>query len=159
MPAVLVVIGDGPQRSALERRSAGLPVCFTGFLPTGSPSPSCSQALTSRCNRGRWRPLGWPHWRLSRAAPQPSSTRRARCLRSLATPARPLPELVRDSRLACDSCCRAIPGSGAPMPAPEPSGLAGRPQLTAFCEPTASSAEGVSVPMYDVSTKAQGLPG
>ena len=33
MPAVLVVIGDGPQRSALERRSAGLPVCFTGFLP------------------------------------------------------------------------------------------------------------------------------
>jgi alpha-1,6-mannosyltransferase len=33
VPAVLVVIGDGPRRAALERRSAGLPVCFTGFMP------------------------------------------------------------------------------------------------------------------------------
>jgi alpha-1,6-mannosyltransferase len=33
VPAVLVVIGDGPRRSSLERRSAGLPVRFTGFLP------------------------------------------------------------------------------------------------------------------------------
>jgi Glycosyl transferases group 1/GDSL-like Lipase/Acylhydrolase family len=33
VPAVLVVIGDGPRRSALERRSADLPVFFTGFLP------------------------------------------------------------------------------------------------------------------------------
>ncbi len=33
VPAVLVIIGDGPRRSALERRSTGLPVWFTGFLP------------------------------------------------------------------------------------------------------------------------------
>jgi alpha-1,6-mannosyltransferase len=33
VPAVLVVIGDGPRRSALERRAVGLPVSFTGFLP------------------------------------------------------------------------------------------------------------------------------
>ncbi|SBT55094.1 glycosyltransferase [Micromonospora narathiwatensis] len=33
VPAVLVMAGDGPLRSALARRAAGLPVHFTGFLP------------------------------------------------------------------------------------------------------------------------------
>ncbi len=33
MPAVLVMVGDGPRRTALQRRAAGLPVTFTGFLP------------------------------------------------------------------------------------------------------------------------------
>ncbi|RZU73738.1 alpha-1,6-mannosyltransferase [Micromonospora kangleipakensis] len=33
VPAVLVMVGDGPLRSALVRRSAGLPVHFAGFLP------------------------------------------------------------------------------------------------------------------------------
>ncbi|GIJ06928.1 glycosyltransferase [Micromonospora andamanensis] len=33
VPAVLVMVGDGPRRSALRRRAAGLPVTFTGFLP------------------------------------------------------------------------------------------------------------------------------
>jgi alpha-1,6-mannosyltransferase len=32
VPAVLVVIGDGPLRESLERRAAGMPVHFTGFL-------------------------------------------------------------------------------------------------------------------------------
>ncbi|WP_348651167.1 glycosyltransferase [Micromonospora sp. WMMD882] len=36
VPAVLVVAGDGPLRPALERRAAGLPVRFTGFLPDRS---------------------------------------------------------------------------------------------------------------------------
>ncbi|MEV1073571.1 glycosyltransferase [Micromonospora parva] len=33
VPAVLVMVGDGPLRDALARRTAGLPVTFTGFLP------------------------------------------------------------------------------------------------------------------------------
>ncbi|MEG3636282.1 glycosyltransferase [Micromonospora palythoicola] len=33
VPAVLVMVGDGPRRTALQRRSADLPVTFTGFLP------------------------------------------------------------------------------------------------------------------------------
>ncbi|WP_446218760.1 glycosyltransferase [Micromonospora sp. IBHARD004] len=33
VPAVLVMVGDGPLRSALVRRSAGLPVHVAGFLP------------------------------------------------------------------------------------------------------------------------------
>ncbi|MFI5834931.1 glycosyltransferase [Micromonospora sp. NPDC051300] len=33
VPAVLVLVGDGPLRPALARRAAGLPVHFTGFLP------------------------------------------------------------------------------------------------------------------------------
>ncbi len=33
VPAVLVMAGDGPLRSALTRRAADLPVHFTGFLP------------------------------------------------------------------------------------------------------------------------------
>ncbi|MGK5738648.1 glycosyltransferase [Micromonospora sp. URMC 103] len=33
VPAVLVMAGDGPLRAALQRRAAGLPVTFTGFLP------------------------------------------------------------------------------------------------------------------------------
>jgi alpha-1,6-mannosyltransferase len=33
VPAVLVVVGDGPRRTALVRRAAGLPVHFAGFLP------------------------------------------------------------------------------------------------------------------------------
>ncbi|SCG38987.1 glycosyltransferase [Micromonospora inositola] len=33
VPAVLVMVGDGPLRAALVRRSAGLPVHFAGFLP------------------------------------------------------------------------------------------------------------------------------
>ncbi|MFI7550312.1 glycosyltransferase [Micromonospora sediminimaris] len=33
VPAVLVMVGDGPRRTALQRRAAGLPVTFTGFLP------------------------------------------------------------------------------------------------------------------------------
>ncbi|MGR6317630.1 glycosyltransferase [Micromonospora soli] len=33
VPAVLVMVGDGPLRPALARRAAGLPVHFTGFLP------------------------------------------------------------------------------------------------------------------------------
>ncbi|NLU80091.1 glycosyltransferase family 1 protein [Micromonospora sp. HNM0581] len=33
VPAVLVMVGDGPRRAALRRRAAGLPVTFTGFLP------------------------------------------------------------------------------------------------------------------------------
>jgi alpha-1,6-mannosyltransferase len=32
VPAVLVIAGDGPLRSTLERRAAGLPVHFVGFL-------------------------------------------------------------------------------------------------------------------------------
>jgi alpha-1,6-mannosyltransferase len=32
VPAVLVVVGDGPLRASLERQAAGLPVRFTGFL-------------------------------------------------------------------------------------------------------------------------------
>lgn len=33
VPAVLVVVGDGPRRAALERRAGRLAVRFTGFLP------------------------------------------------------------------------------------------------------------------------------
>ncbi|MBY8872419.1 glycosyltransferase [Micromonospora sp. PLK6-60] len=33
VPAVLVMVGDGPLRPALARRAEGLPVTFTGFLP------------------------------------------------------------------------------------------------------------------------------
>ncbi|WP_319462900.1 glycosyltransferase [Micromonospora sp. RTP1Z1] len=33
VPAVLVMVGDGPLRAALVRQSAGLPVHFAGFLP------------------------------------------------------------------------------------------------------------------------------
>ncbi|MGN9808262.1 glycosyltransferase [Micromonospora sp. BQ11] len=33
VPAVLVMVGDGPLRAALVRRAADLPVTFTGFLP------------------------------------------------------------------------------------------------------------------------------
>ncbi|MDG4792880.1 glycosyltransferase [Micromonospora sp. WMMD1082] len=33
VPAVLVMVGDGPRRPALMRRAADLPVTFTGFLP------------------------------------------------------------------------------------------------------------------------------
>ncbi|MGN9778738.1 glycosyltransferase [Micromonospora sp. H33] len=33
VPAVLVMVGDGPLRPALARRAEGLPVAFTGFLP------------------------------------------------------------------------------------------------------------------------------
>ncbi|MFG2056740.1 glycosyltransferase [Micromonospora sp. NPDC048930] len=33
VPAVLVMVGDGPLRPTLARRAAGLPVHFTGFLP------------------------------------------------------------------------------------------------------------------------------
>ncbi len=33
VPAVLVVVGDGPLRARLVRRAAGLPVAFTGFVP------------------------------------------------------------------------------------------------------------------------------
>ncbi|MEV4625872.1 glycosyltransferase [Micromonospora sp. NPDC049523] len=33
VPATLVVVGDGPRRTALGQRAAGLPVHFTGFLP------------------------------------------------------------------------------------------------------------------------------
>ncbi|WP_326563009.1 glycosyltransferase [Micromonospora sp. NBC_01796] len=33
VPATLVVVGDGPRRTALGHRAAGLPVHFTGFLP------------------------------------------------------------------------------------------------------------------------------
>ncbi|MFV2102850.1 glycosyltransferase [Micromonospora sp. LOL_024] len=33
VPAVLVMVGDGPRRPALLRRAADLPVTFTGFLP------------------------------------------------------------------------------------------------------------------------------
>ncbi|MFI5955147.1 glycosyltransferase [Cryptosporangium sp. NPDC051539] len=33
VPAVLVVVGDGPRRPALERRARGLPVQFLGFVP------------------------------------------------------------------------------------------------------------------------------
>ncbi|WP_205800951.1 glycosyltransferase [Micromonospora thermarum] len=33
VPAVLVMVGDGPLRPALVRRAEGLPVTFTGFLP------------------------------------------------------------------------------------------------------------------------------
>ncbi|GIJ33169.1 alpha-1,6-mannosyltransferase [Micromonospora sediminimaris] len=33
VPAVLVMVGDGPRRTALRQRAAGLPVTFTGFLP------------------------------------------------------------------------------------------------------------------------------
>ncbi|WP_196255961.1 glycosyltransferase [Micromonospora sp. WMMC415] len=33
VPAVLVMVGDGPLRPALARRAEGLPVEFTGFLP------------------------------------------------------------------------------------------------------------------------------
>ena len=33
VPAVLVVVGDGPRRRALERRARGLPVRFLGFVP------------------------------------------------------------------------------------------------------------------------------
>ncbi|MFG1921306.1 glycosyltransferase [Cryptosporangium sp. NPDC048952] len=33
VPAVLVVVGDGPRRPALERRARGLPVKFLGFVP------------------------------------------------------------------------------------------------------------------------------
>lgn len=33
VPATLVVVGDGPRRTALAYRAAGLPVHFTGFLP------------------------------------------------------------------------------------------------------------------------------
>ncbi|GAA0225659.1 glycosyltransferase [Cryptosporangium japonicum] len=33
VPAVLVVVGDGPRRPALERRARGLPVNFLGFVP------------------------------------------------------------------------------------------------------------------------------
>ncbi|MER7457596.1 glycosyltransferase [Micromonospora sp. NPDC126480] len=33
VPAVLVMVGDGPLRPALIRRAEGLPVAFTGFLP------------------------------------------------------------------------------------------------------------------------------
>ncbi|PWU45652.1 glycosyl transferase [Micromonospora globispora] len=36
VPAVLVMLGDGPLRGALVRRSAGLPVHFAGFLPDRS---------------------------------------------------------------------------------------------------------------------------
>ena len=36
VPAVLVMVGDGPLRGALARRAAGLPVTFTGFLPDRS---------------------------------------------------------------------------------------------------------------------------
>jgi alpha-1,6-mannosyltransferase len=32
VPAVLVVVGDGPRREALEQRAAGLPVRFLGFV-------------------------------------------------------------------------------------------------------------------------------
>ena len=32
IPAVLVVVGDGPRREALEKRAAGLPVRFLGFV-------------------------------------------------------------------------------------------------------------------------------
>ncbi|OKI89240.1 glycosyltransferase [Micromonospora sp. CB01531] len=33
VPAVLVMVGDGPLRATLARRAAGLPVHFAGFLP------------------------------------------------------------------------------------------------------------------------------
>jgi alpha-1,6-mannosyltransferase len=33
VPAVLVVVGDGPRRKALEKRAHGLPVSFLGFVP------------------------------------------------------------------------------------------------------------------------------
>jgi alpha-1,6-mannosyltransferase len=33
VPAVLVVVGDGPRRAALQRQAAGLPVRFTSFIP------------------------------------------------------------------------------------------------------------------------------
>jgi alpha-1,6-mannosyltransferase len=33
VPAVLVVLGDGPRRAALAERAAGLPVRFAGFVP------------------------------------------------------------------------------------------------------------------------------
>ncbi|MDM4722698.1 glycosyltransferase [Micromonospora sp. WMMA1363] len=33
VPAVLLMVGDGPLRPALARRAEGLPVTFTGFLP------------------------------------------------------------------------------------------------------------------------------
>jgi len=33
LPVQLVVAGDGPRRAALERRAAGLPVTFLGFVP------------------------------------------------------------------------------------------------------------------------------
>ncbi|MBQ1051792.1 glycosyltransferase [Micromonospora sp. C51] len=33
VPAVLVMVGDGPRQPALRQRAAGLPVTFTGFLP------------------------------------------------------------------------------------------------------------------------------
>ncbi|WP_199562218.1 glycosyltransferase [Micromonospora deserti] len=36
VPAALVMAGDGPLRTALARRAAGLPVTFTGFLPDRS---------------------------------------------------------------------------------------------------------------------------
>lgn len=36
VPAVLVMVGDGPLRSTLARRAAGLPVHFAGFLPDRS---------------------------------------------------------------------------------------------------------------------------
>jgi alpha-1,6-mannosyltransferase len=32
-PAVLVVVGDGPRRAALQRQAAGLPVRFASFIP------------------------------------------------------------------------------------------------------------------------------
>jgi alpha-1,6-mannosyltransferase len=37
VPARLVIAGDGPLRSRLERRATGLPVTFTGFLPGPAP--------------------------------------------------------------------------------------------------------------------------
>jgi alpha-1,6-mannosyltransferase len=36
VPAVLAVAGDGPRRPALERRAAGLPVRFLGFVANRS---------------------------------------------------------------------------------------------------------------------------
>jgi alpha-1,6-mannosyltransferase len=36
VPAVLVVVGDGPRRAALAYRAAGLPVRFAGFVPDRS---------------------------------------------------------------------------------------------------------------------------
>jgi glycosyltransferase involved in cell wall biosynthesis len=53
-PVVLTVVGDGPERAALERKALGLPVVFAGYISTQSEIASFLRSIDvfvmpSRC--------------------------------------------------------------------------------------------------------------
>jgi glycosyltransferase involved in cell wall biosynthesis len=56
-PAELTVLGDGPERTALERKARGLPVVFAGYVGTPSEVASFLRSLDVFIMPSRWEGL------------------------------------------------------------------------------------------------------